>query len=92
MTITETEYHRIGKGIEIRRYQVATEMARLFPYSYQQFDEGTELAKDEIINDFYKRLDRSITDEEMVNFRKYYAPNKNPSPRRNTQARNAGRP
>lgn len=70
MTITDAEYRRIGRGIEIRRYHITNELFRKFPYSH--FDEGTEIARDEITNDLYKRLDRSITDEEMDKFRKLY--------------------
>lgn len=67
MNITKQEYNRLTRGIERMRFVVADRSMKKFPFS--QFDDGTEFANDKIVNDLYKALDRSITNEEMKLFK-----------------------
>ena len=63
MNLTETEYRRIVRSIERRRYIIIDNLLRAYPYS--SFDGGGELSRDQEFNELYKLLDQSITKEEM---------------------------
>jgi hypothetical protein len=63
MNLTETEYRRIVRSIEHRRYIVIDNLLRAYPYS--SFDGGGGLSRDQEFNELYKLLDQSITKEEM---------------------------
>lgn len=93
MNLTETEYRRIVRSIEHRRYIVIDNLLRLYPYS--SFEAGGDLSRNQEFNELYQLLDNSITKEEMqmIYPLKIYDQRKHKSlsPRPDSQSRNASR-
>lgn len=70
MIINTSEFNHIIRFIETKKRQIQNEI--FYAYPYFRFDEGHEIANNELINNLYKILDDSITEKEIHSFKKIY--------------------